>query len=42
MRPTVITGLTRRSRCVQEEIFGPVIVVMPFSGATEVIELANE
>lgn len=42
IEPTIITGLTQQSRCVREEIFGPVVVVMPFDDEEEVIEYAND
>ena len=35
MPPTVITGLKDSSRCMQEEIFGPVVCVTKFSGDDE-------
>ncbi|KAI8837375.1 aldehyde dehydrogenase domain-containing protein [Chytriomyces cf. hyalinus JEL632] len=41
MRPTILTGLTSASRCAQEEIFGPVVVVIPFDTEAEVLEFAN-
>ncbi|KAJ3024059.1 UNVERIFIED_CONTAM: Aldehyde dehydrogenase 8 member A1 [Siphonaria sp. JEL0065] len=41
MRPTIVTGLTHLSRCAQEEIFGPVVVVIPFDTEEQVIEYAN-
>jgi betaine-aldehyde dehydrogenase len=40
--PTVITGLTNAARVCQEEIFGPVLVVMPFDGEADVIAQAND
>lgn len=40
--PTVITGLAQTSRVVQEEIFGPVLTVMPFSTESQAITLAND
>jgi len=40
--PTVITGLTSESRLYREEIFGPVMPIIPFSDAEEVLELAND
>lgn len=40
--PTIISGLTHESRCVKEEIFGPVVTVLPFDTEDEVIELAND
>lgn len=39
--PTLITGVGTASRCVVEEIFGPVLVAMPFRTAKEAIALAN-
>ncbi|EDO46344.1 predicted protein [Nematostella vectensis] len=41
MRPTVITDVKDSSRCMQEEIFGPVTCVVPFDTEDEVIERAN-
>ena len=34
--PTVITGLTDTTRCMQEEIFGPVTCIVPFDTEEEV------
>jgi aminomuconate-semialdehyde/2-hydroxymuconate-6-semialdehyde dehydrogenase len=42
IEPTIITGLDRQSRCVREEIFGPVVTVIPFDREEEVIEQAND
>lgn len=39
--PTLITGVGSTSRTVVEEIFGPVLVAMPFRTAKEAIALAN-
>lgn len=41
MRPTVITGLADSTRCMQEEIFGPVVSIVPFDTEEEVIKRAN-
>ncbi|KAM7431813.1 Aldehyde dehydrogenase 8 member A1 [Porites harrisoni] len=41
MRPTVITGLADSTHCMQEEIFGPVVSVVPFETEEEVIKRAN-
>ncbi|KAG5846437.1 hypothetical protein ANANG_G00114960 [Anguilla anguilla] len=41
MAPTVISGVTDDSRCMQEEIFGPVTCVVPFDGEAEVVRRAN-
>lgn len=40
--PTLITGLTSQARLVQEEVFGPVLVVLPFDTEEEAIALAND
>jgi aldehyde dehydrogenase (NAD+)/betaine-aldehyde dehydrogenase len=40
--PTVIVDVTNDMRVAQEEIFGPVVVVMKFSDEREVIRLAND
>ena len=42
VRPTIIDGLPRTSRCVREEIFGPVLVAAPFDSEREAIEIAND
>ncbi|KAL7752554.1 hypothetical protein RI367_002088 [Sorochytrium milnesiophthora] len=42
VQPTVITGLHHRTRCMQEEIFGPVTCVYPFDTEDEAIEWAND
>ncbi|XP_048387780.1 2-aminomuconic semialdehyde dehydrogenase isoform X2 [Stegostoma tigrinum] len=39
--PTVITEVKDSSRCMQEEIFGPVTCVVPFETEEEVIQRAN-
>ena len=36
MRPTVITDVTDDSRLMQEEIFGPVVCIVPFATEEEV------
>ncbi|HYG17582.1 MAG TPA: aldehyde dehydrogenase [Ohtaekwangia sp.] len=41
IEPTVITGLDHRCRTNQEEIFGPVVTIMPFDDEEEVIGYAN-
>jgi aminomuconate-semialdehyde/2-hydroxymuconate-6-semialdehyde dehydrogenase len=41
LEPTVITGLKVDSRVNQEEIFGPVVTVTPFSSEDEVVAYAN-
>jgi aminomuconate-semialdehyde/2-hydroxymuconate-6-semialdehyde dehydrogenase len=41
IEPTVVTGLNCNCRTNQEEIFGPVVTIMPFDDEREVIEMAN-
>jgi acyl-CoA reductase-like NAD-dependent aldehyde dehydrogenase len=41
-RPTALLGAKPSSRVLREEIFGPVITVVPFSDASEVITAAND
>lgn len=40
--PTVLTGVDNTMRVVREEIFGPVVSVMPFETEDEVLRLAND
>lgn len=41
MSPTVISGLKDSTRCMQEEIFGPVVCIAQFSHEDEIIQRAN-
>lgn len=41
MRPTVITQLGSSCRVMQEEIFGPVVTIVPFSSEEELVAMAN-
>jgi aminomuconate-semialdehyde/2-hydroxymuconate-6-semialdehyde dehydrogenase len=41
IQPTVIDGLDQSCRTNKEEIFGPVVTLMPFKDETEAITLAN-
>ena len=41
VEPTVITGLDEKCRTNQEEIFGPVVTIMPFDTEYEVLHYAN-
>ena len=41
LEPTVIAGLDCSRRCMQEEIFGPVVTVTPFDSPEEAIAYAN-
>ena len=42
MQPTLITNVTNDMRVAQEEIFGPVAVVIKFKTEVEVIAMAND
>lgn len=42
VRPTVLADATNSMRVAQEEIFGPVAVVVPFDTEEEAIEMAND
>lgn len=41
-RPTLVTDVRPGAECWREEIFGPVLVAMPFGGDDEAIALAND
>lgn len=40
--PTIITGLDSRATAVQEEIFGPVLCVLPFDDEEDLLQQAND
>ena len=39
--PTIIEGLNHTCQTNQEEIFGPVVSIMPFDSETDVVKMAN-
>jgi aldehyde dehydrogenase (NAD+) len=41
-RPALLTGVTNDMRVAREEIFGPVLVIIPFDTEEEVVGLAND
>jgi aldehyde dehydrogenase (NAD+) len=41
VRPTVLAGVTPGSRVEQEEVFGPVLAVIPYSSEDEAVDIAN-
>lgn len=41
IKPTVVEGLSFDCRTNQEEIFGPVVTIMPFENENEVLSMAN-
>jgi betaine-aldehyde dehydrogenase len=40
--PTLVVDADQRSEIVQDEIFGPVVVVIPFDGEDDAVRLAND
>ncbi|MBH1930557.1 aldehyde dehydrogenase [Serratia rubidaea] len=40
--PTIIDGLSNDARVCQEEIFGPVLVAMPFDDEQQLVAMAND
>ena len=42
VEPTLISGLDNSSRLAQEEIFGPVLVVIPHDGDDDAVRIAND
>jgi acyl-CoA reductase-like NAD-dependent aldehyde dehydrogenase len=42
IEPTVFAGVTNDMRIAQEEIFGPVVVIIPFDGEDEAVRIAND
>ena len=40
-RPTVLSGVDNTSRIAQEEVFGPVLTMIPFRDEAEAVALAN-
>jgi aldehyde dehydrogenase (NAD+) len=41
-RPTILAGVNNSMRVAQEEIFGPVLAVIPFEDDDDAVRLANE
>ena len=42
MEPTVIAGVSPKDRIAREEVFGPVLAVIPFDTEDEAVALAND
>jgi aldehyde dehydrogenase (NAD+) len=40
--PTILTGVTNQMRIAREEVFGPVLAVIPFDDEDEAIKIAND
>jgi aldehyde dehydrogenase (NAD+) len=42
IEPTLVVGLDNSSTIAQEEVFGPVLVALPFDGDDEAVAIAND
>ncbi|WP_417436312.1 aldehyde dehydrogenase family protein [Hoeflea sp.] len=42
VKPTVFGGVTRDMRIAREEIFGPVLAIMPYETEEQAVEIAND
>ncbi|TBV03094.1 aldehyde dehydrogenase [Phytopseudomonas dryadis] len=42
IEPTLFTGVAPGSRLAREEVFGPVLAVMPFDSEAQAVQLAND
>ncbi len=42
VEPTIYTGVNNQMRIAQEEVFGPVLSIIPFSDEDEAVEIAND
>jgi aldehyde dehydrogenase (NAD+) len=42
VQPTVFSNVDNKMRIAQEEIFGPVLVVIPYDGDEQAVEIAND
>ena len=42
IEPTLFTGVTNRMTIAREEVFGPVIVAIPFRDEAEAVAIAND
>ena len=40
--PTILADVAQDAECVQQEIFGPVMTVLPFDSEEEVLAMAND
>lgn len=40
--PTILAGLDNKARACQEEIFGPVLIALPFNNEEDLVEQAND
>ncbi|KIN70448.1 Aldehyde dehydrogenase [Sulfitobacter noctilucae] len=42
MAPTIVTGIAPKDAIAREEVFGPVLAVLPFDSEEEAVRLAND
>ncbi len=42
VEPTIFTGVSNAMRIAQEEVFGPVLAVIPFADEDEAVQIAND
>src|SRR4029079_16670259 len=42
VQPTIFADVSNRMRIAQEEVFGPVLSIIPFADEAEAIEIAND
>jgi aldehyde dehydrogenase (NAD+) len=42
IEPTIVTGVTNDMEIAREEVFGPVLVVIPYTSVKEAIKMAND
>ena len=42
VQPTIFSGLTKNSPIANEEIFGPLLAIMPYTELDEAVEIANQ
>ena len=42
LEPTVVTGLDACARTNREEVFGPMVAIMPFDDEHQAVEMANQ
>jgi aldehyde dehydrogenase (NAD+) len=42
VQPTIFTGVTNEMQIAQEEVFGPVLAIIPFDGEDEAVRIAND
>jgi aldehyde dehydrogenase (NAD+) len=42
VEPTIFTGVNNRMRIAQEEVFGPVLSIIPFKDEEEAVQIAND